>query len=92
MAMVSQVQGHDFGRFQAQGRQDEALELFRSNIKKDPNSWVTHNEAARIAVAKGDFATAVKEMKLAVTAAPESLKAQHVDLVRRLQNSEDINR
>jgi hypothetical protein len=93
MTMGNQPQVHTFGRgLQAQGRQDEALELFRSNIKKDPNSWVAHNEAARIAVAKGDFATAVKEMKLAVTAAPEALRGQHADLVRRLQNSEDINK
>ncbi|HKR02620.1 MAG TPA: hypothetical protein VJT09_18220, partial [Pyrinomonadaceae bacterium] len=60
--------------------------------KKDPNSWVGHNDAARVAVARGDFDTAVKEMKLAVTAAPESLKAQHADLVRRLENREDINK
>lgn len=93
VAIGSQLQLHAFGRgLQAQGRPDEALELFRINIKKDPNSWVGHNDAARIAVAKGDFDTAVKEMKLAVTAAPESLKAQHVDLVRRLENKEDINK
>jgi tetratricopeptide (TPR) repeat protein len=93
IAKGSQLQVHDFGRgLQAQGQQDEALELFRNNIKKDPNSWVGHNEAARIAVAKGDFDTAVKEMKLAATVAPESLKAQHVDLVRRLENKEDINK
>jgi tetratricopeptide (TPR) repeat protein len=93
IAKGSQVQVHSYGRgLQAQGRQDEALELFRSNVKKDPNSWVGHNDAARIAVAKGDFDTAVREMKLAVAAAPESLKAQHADLVRRLENGEDINK
>jgi tetratricopeptide (TPR) repeat protein len=92
-AKGSQLQVHSYGRgLQTQGQQDEAMELFRSNIKKDPNSWVGHNDAARIAVAKGDFDTAVREMKLAVTAAPESLKAQHADLVRRLENKEDINK
>lgn len=92
IAKGSQIQVHSYGRgLQIQGRQDEAMELFRSNIKKDPNSWVGHNDAARVAVAKGDFDTAVKEMKLAVAAAPESLKAQHADLVRRLENREDIN-
>jgi hypothetical protein len=93
LALGNQVQVQVFARgLQAQGRQDEALELFRINIKKDPNSWVGHNESARMAVAKGDFATAVKEMQLAVIAAPEALKSQHRDLVRRLQNSEDINK
>jgi hypothetical protein len=31
-------------------------------------------------------------MKLAAAASPESLKAQHDNLVRRLENKEDINR
>jgi tetratricopeptide (TPR) repeat protein len=93
IAKGSQLQVHSYGRgLQIQGRQDEAIELFRGNVKKDPNSWVGHNDAARVAVARGDFDTAVREMRLAVTAAPESLKSQHADLVRRLENREDINK
>jgi tetratricopeptide (TPR) repeat protein len=93
IAMGTQLQVQVFARtLQAQGRQDEALELFRINIKKDPNSWVGHNNAARVAVSKGDFDRAIREMKLAATAAPESLKGAHADLVRRLQNHEDINK
>src|SRR5207249_2483751 len=93
IAMGTQLQIQVFARtLQAQGRQDEALELFRINIKKDPNSWIGHNNASRIAVAKGDFDTAIKEMKLALGAAPESLKDSHADLVRRLENHEDINK
>ena len=89
----TQQQVHDFARgLQAQGRQDEAIELFRDNVKKDPNSWIGHNDASRVAVASGDFDTAVKEMKLAATAAPESLRAPHYDLVRRLENRENINK
>jgi len=42
-------------------------------------------------VSKGDFAIAVKEMKLAESESPEALKSQHADLVRRLENKEDIN-
>jgi tetratricopeptide (TPR) repeat protein len=93
IALGSQLQVHSYGRgLQTQGRQEEALELFRSNVKKDPSSWVGHNDAARVAVGRGDFDTAVREMKLAVATAPESFKAQHVDLVRRLENREDINK
>jgi len=93
ISMGTQLQVQVFARgLQADGRQDEALELFRVNIKKDPTSWVAHNNAARLAVAKGDFDTAVKEMKLAAALAPENLKAAHADLVRRLQNHEDINK
>jgi len=93
ISMATQQEVHDFGRgLQFKGRQDEALDLFRANIKKDPNTWVAHNEAARIAVAKGDFDTAIKEMKLAASLAPEPLKAQHQDIVRRLEDKQDINR
>jgi tetratricopeptide (TPR) repeat protein len=93
VAKGTQLQVHSYGRgLQIQGRQDEALELFRSNILKDPKSWVGHNDAARVAAAKGDFGAAVGEMRLAVAAAPESLKAQLADLVRRLENREDINK
>ena len=93
VAIGSQPQIHDFGRgLQRQGRQDEALGLFRDNIKKDPNSWVAHNEAARIAVAKGDYDTAIREMKLAVTAATGTLKTQNADLVTLLENRVDINK
>jgi tetratricopeptide (TPR) repeat protein len=93
LAMSNQPQVHTFGRgLQAQGRQDEALELFRDNIKKDANSWVAHNEAARLAVSKGDYDLAVKEMKLALAGSPEPLKAQHSNLVRLLESKVDINK
>jgi len=93
IAIATQLQIQVFARgLQAQGRQDEAIELFRSNVKKDPNSWIGHNNAARIAVAKGDFDTGIKEMRLALSMAPASLKDSHADLVRRLENHEDINK
>jgi tetratricopeptide (TPR) repeat protein len=93
LRLGSQPQIHTFARgLQAEGRQAEALDLFRQNIKKDPTSWVAHNEVARLAVASSDFATAVKEMKIAASLGPESLKAQHLDLIRRLEDKQDINK
>ena len=86
-----QVQAYARG-LQRQGQQEEALALFRDNIKKDPNSWVAHNELARLAVAKGDWDTAVKEMKLAVNVAPDAIKGQLQDIVKRLENKVDINK
>jgi hypothetical protein len=93
IAMGTQAQIHDFARgLQAQGRPEEAFALFRANIMKDSQSWVAHNEGARIAVAKGDFASAIREMKLAVQAAPADLKTQLLNLLRRLEANDDINR
>ncbi len=65
---------------------------FRINIKKDPTSWIAHNNTARLAVAKGDFDTAIKEMTLAEAGAPDALKSAHADLIRRLRQHEDINK
>jgi len=93
LAMGTQVQVHGFGRgLLRQGRQDEALEVFRANIAKDPQSWVAHNETARIAVARGDYDTAIKEMKLAVTVATGTMKSQNSDLVTLLEHKVDINK
>jgi hypothetical protein len=75
-SLGSQLQIYEFARaLQGFGEQDFPFEIFRENIQKDPNSWVAHSEQARIAVAAGDFATAVAQMKLAIAAAPESMKA-----------------
>ncbi|HEV8039217.1 MAG TPA: DUF2911 domain-containing protein [Bryobacteraceae bacterium] len=93
LAMGNQQQIHSFARvLQGQGRGDEALKLFEDNIKKDPNSWVARNEAARIAVAQGDYDTAIREMKQALARAPDAIKGQVNDLVQRLERRVDINK
>jgi hypothetical protein len=93
LAMGTQQQVHSYGRqLQQQKKYDEALEVFRNNIKRDPNSWVAHNELARLAVAKGDYDTAMKEMKMAESVAPEALKSQLNDIEKRLANKVDINK
>jgi len=92
LAMANPVQLHGYGRqLQVQGKQDEAFEIFRTNIKKNPNHFLAHNESARLACAKGDFDTAVKEMKLSAAGAGTNRPAIEA-LVRRLENKEDINR
>ena len=93
MTLGSQQQVHTFARQLQQAKKyDEALEVFRANIKKDPNSAIAHNELSRLAVAKGDFATATKEMKLAQAGVPDQVKPQYDALVKRLENKEDINK
>src|ERR1043166_6965998 len=66
LGMANVAQLHTYGRqLQQEGKQEQAFEVFRTNIKKNPDHWLAHNEASRIAVSKGDFDGAVKEMKLA---------------------------
>jgi tetratricopeptide (TPR) repeat protein len=93
LGMATTAQLHTYGRqLQLAGKQDEAFAVFRSNIKKDPNHWLVRTEAARLAVAKGDYDNAVKEMKLALAAAPDPAKSTVEGLVKRLEDKQDINK
>jgi len=93
LGMANVTQLHTYGRqLQIEGKQDLAFEVFRTNIKKNPAHWAAHNEAARMAVAKGDFDTAVKEMKLASAAAPDQIKSALDGFTKRLEAKEDINK
>jgi len=93
LAMANVTQLHSYGRqLQIEGKQEQAFDVFRVNIKKNPNHWTAHNEAARMAVAKGDFDTAVKEMKLASAAAPDQIKSALDGFTKRLEAKEDINK
>jgi Protein of unknown function (DUF2911) len=86
------VQLHIYGRgLQIQKKQDEGFAVFKINVQKRPNEWYTHGELARMASAKGDFSTALREMKLALQGAPDQSKAQIQGLIARLEKNEDIN-
>jgi hypothetical protein len=89
---ASGLQLHVYGRgLQIQKKQDEGFAVFKINVQKRPNEWYTHGELARMASAKGDFAVALKEMKLALAGAPEATKSQIQGLIARLEKNQDIN-
>jgi tetratricopeptide (TPR) repeat protein len=93
LGMANVTQLHTYGRqLQLAGKQDEAFAVFRTNIKKDPNHWLVRTEAARMAVAKGDYDNATKEMKLALAAAPDPAKPTVENFIKRLEAKEDINK
>ena len=93
LAMANPVQLHSYGRqLQTEGKQDQAFEIFRMNMKKNPDHWLAHNEKARIASAQGNYDGAVKEMKLAMAGAPDQYKSLIEPLVRRLESKQDINK
>ena len=79
-------------QLQGEKKQDEALAIFRSTAKKYPDYWTSHMGLARVYSAQGDFDNALKEVKLSLTTAPDSNKANLENYVKRLQNKEDINR
>jgi tetratricopeptide (TPR) repeat protein len=93
ITQANTVQLHIYGRqLQNQGQQAQAFEIFRMNVKKNPNHWLTHSELARMACAQGNFDDAVKEMKLASDGAPDQQKPSIARLVKRLEAREDINK
>ncbi len=93
MDVASPLQLYFYARqLQGQKKQDEALAVFRSTAKKFPDYWTSHMGLARVYSAQGDFDNAVKEVKLSLTGAPDSNKANLENYVKRLQNKEDINR
>jgi hypothetical protein len=79
-------------QLQGQKKPDEAFALFRSTAKKYPDFWTSHMGLARVYSSQGDWDNAVKEVKLSLTTAPDSNKANLEGYVKRLQNKEDINR
>jgi Protein of unknown function (DUF2911) len=92
LQMASGVQIHAYGRgLQAQKKQEEGFAVFQTNIKNRPNEWYTHGELARIASAKGDYATTVKELNLALQTCPDVAKNQIKGLIARAEEKQDIN-
>jgi hypothetical protein len=79
-------------QLQGEKKQDEALAVFRSTAKKFPDYWTSHMGMARVYSAQGDFDNAVKEVKLSLTGAPDSNKANLEGYVKRLEAKQDINR
>jgi len=88
------LQIHFYGRqLQNDKRQEEAFAVFRSNARNHPDVWVVHTGMARVYCGSGDFAGAVKEMKIAADHAPDNQQKTYLEgLVKRLEAKEDINK
>jgi len=92
LALANPLQLHIYARqLQGQKRQDEAFVIFRENARKHPQEWFVHTGMARIYSSQGKFDDAVKEMNLALAAAPDGQKSYVEGLVKRLQAKQDIN-
>jgi len=78
--------------FQRAGNAKRAFELFPQVVQRDPNHWVGHLAQARISSNAGDFATASKEMKLAIAGAPDANKPFLDPLLAKLDAKNDINK
>lgn len=92
-SLASARQLHNYGMgLMAEGRQAEAFEVFKFNIQQRPNTLFAYIESARLASARGAFAEAIKQINAALAIAPETTTPNLLNLLRRLQNGEDINK
>jgi hypothetical protein len=87
------IQTHLFARQLMQdGDMKRALEVFKANAQKHPESWITHVGLARMYSNQGDFDKARSEVKVAMAAAPAPQKPQLETLLKRLDAKDDINK
>jgi len=94
MQLATPVQLYSHARqLQAQKQYDEAMNIFKDVVKRDPQSVFGHLAAARIKSAAGDFDGALAEAKAAEAAAPIDAQKQNIRLLEgRLQQKQDINK
>jgi hypothetical protein len=93
LGKANALQLYFYGRqLQGDKKQDEAFALYRSNAKKFPDYWTSHLGMARVYSGQGDFDSAVKEMKVALSGAPDASKSGMQNNLKRLESKEDINR
>jgi Protein of unknown function (DUF2911) len=76
---------------QRSGNASRAFELYPLVVKRDPNHWLAHLAQARIDSKAGDFASASKEMKLAIAGSPDVNKPFLEPLQAKLDSKQDIN-
>jgi hypothetical protein len=93
LAKASPQQLHQYAfQLKGQKRDDEAYAVWRKNAKDHPDLWFTHSGMARVYSSQGDFASAVKEMKVAEAGAPEQNKVFIEGFIKRLEAKDDINK
>ena len=93
LAKADAPQSYQYARqLQRDNKQDEAFAVYRDIAKKYPTNLFAYAGLSRIAVGQGNYDEAVKEMKLAKDAAPESAKSQIQGLINRLEAKENINK
>ncbi|MGI9103060.1 MAG: DUF2911 domain-containing protein [Terriglobales bacterium] len=93
LANANALQMNSWGRqLQTKGRQDEAFAVFRENAKRHPDHFIIPYEQARMAVAQGDYDTAISKAKLALAGAEKPYQPFLQGIVRRLEAKEDINK
>ena len=93
MPNASAIEMHQYGRqLIGLGLKDKALNVFKTNAKKNKNTWPVHYGLGRGYSAKGDFKNAIKHLKKALANAPNAASKARVQAnIAKLEKGEDIN-
>ena len=93
LSKANALQMHSYARqLQIDGQNEKAFAIYKENAKKNPNDWIVHMGLGRMYSAQGDYANAAKEMRVALTSAPEPNKSFLQNFVKRLDAKDDINK
>jgi len=74
-----------------QGKKEEALAIFKTNVERHPDTWYVELGLARGLSALGRYKEAAEAMKVSLGKAPENRKAMVQGFLDRLEKGEDIN-
>ena len=92
MEIANALQLYFYGRqLQTNKQKSEAIAIYRTVAKRFPDHWLGHLALARSLAADGNFDGAIKEVRLSLPGAPAQQKPNLENLVKRLENKEDIN-
>lgn len=68
----------------AKNKLDEAVKIFRMNVKRYPESWNVYDSLAETLIKKGEIEEAVKYFKIALEKAPDNQKPRIRNIIRGL--------
>ncbi|MEM9671654.1 MAG: DUF2911 domain-containing protein [Bacteroidota bacterium] len=90
---ASPTQIHGYGRqLLTQGKQDKALEVFKLNAERYPDTWPVNVGLARGYSAVGEYKKALRYAKMAHEEAPDTLNKDNLQAaIEVLEKGEDFN-
>ncbi len=93
VALGAEVELHQYARqLLRDGNKTGAIEVFKLNAKKHPNTFTTNMGLVRAYSASGDYKNALKYIKTAQTQAPDQVnKDQIAKMIPVLESGKDIN-
>ena len=93
LPIASVFEIHQYGRqLITQGKNKEALDIFKMNYDKNPNQFTTLVGLARGYAANGDTKNALKYANLALPLAPDPANKSSIEnMIQKLKDGKDIN-